>query len=290
MINTVYFGNEGLTSTSANFIANKAKEYCQDIEQSLKNVEFFSTTVNLIGSNDVSVINHGTQFIDWIPSAIEKIGQCNSLIAWLREAIKERENALNIIRRFDVEIFCELKGIEFPERPDVANALTEKAYYDSLPIKEKNRYYSLEAQAAAIGKYIHPDGSLNKARKKLSSKIQQPHEVQGSGRDTIVWNYEATIKLQDVDNLFFELQNKHREIQSQLNAMKFECEKAMKESAIKVEQEYQLAYNEYSEKISKIRSDMRLYIEEQTKFVGDLKIVIPDKLKDIYNEISQLGK
>lgn len=290
MINSVYFGKEGLTSTSANFIANKAKEYCYDLEQSLKSVEFYKTSINLIGDPNASVLNYGTTDIDWIPEAIDTISKCNSLIAWLREAIKARENALNTIKSISIEEYAKFKGMELPEYPEQEDFLTENEYYNSLPIKERNRYYSLEAQAAAIGKFIHPSGSLNEARKKLSKKIQKPTEISGNGRDAVIYNYQSTVDPKDVDKMFFELQNKHREIQSQLNAMKFECEKAIKASAIKVNQEYQDVYNKYCEKKQQIRNDMLLYIEEQTKFISDLKIIIPDKLKGIYDEITKLGK
>lgn len=290
MINSVYFDKEGLTSTSANHIANMAKELVQDLESQLQNVEFYKTTINLIGDSNVSILNHGTSEIDWIPEAIDKIAKVNSLIAWLREAIKTKDKALETIKELYPEDYAKFKGIEYPERPSEKEALTEKEYYDSLPIKERNRYYSLEAQAATLGKYIHLNGSLNKARKRLSNKFEHPHELSGSGRDAILYNYQPTVAIDEVDKLFFELQNKHREIQSQLNAIKYECEKAVKESKIKVNQEFQKEFREYVAKCDDIRAEMKLYIEEQTKFIGDLKIIIPDKLKDIYNEVSQLGK
>lgn len=290
MFNKVYFGEKGYTSTSANYIANKAKEYCQDLEQNLQNLEFFSTSINLIGTNDVSIISNGIGSTEWIPTAIDTIGKCNSLIAWLREAIKEREKAINAIKKLDIKEYAKFKDITLPDYPTQEDALTEEEYYASLPIKERNRYYSLEAQAAALGKYIHQNGSLNRARKKLFDKIQNPHEVSGSGRDAIIYNYEPSIFPEEADELFFKLQNKHREIQAQLNSIKFECEKAVKDSEIKVRHNYRVAYQNHINTLQNIENEMKLYIEEQTKFLGDLKIVIPNELKDICDEISNLGK
>lgn len=290
MINKVYFSDKGLTSTSANHIANLAKELCHDLEVKLQNVDFVSTSINLIGDTKQSIINTGTTSLDWIPEAIDKIAKVNSLIAWLREAIKERTNALNKIKTLTLKTYAEFVGIEYPECPEGEYSLTEDEYYASLSVKERNRYYSLEAQAATIGKYIHPDGSLNEARKKLSEKIQKPHLIKEQGRDTILYNYTPTISLEESDNLFFELQTKHREIQAQLNQIKFECEKAVKASQIKVAQEYQQKNLEYASKIKEIDNQMNIFIAEQTKFIGDLKIVIPNDLKDIYEEVSKLGK
>lgn len=274
-----------LTSTSSSYIASKAKELCQEEETKLKNLTFYSTSINLIGTVPDSVIDRGTESIDWIPASIERIAKTNSLIAWLREAIKERDRMLEKVKRIQVEEFCELKGIEFPERPGFAHSLTEEEYYDSLSIKEKNRYYSLQAAAAVYGKVIHLDGSLNKGRKKLMNVIQKPYSVDGTGRDATIYSYVPTVELSDVDELFFKLQEKHREIQAELNSIKYECEKAMKASEIEATQLDNKLHSEYMERISDIRNKMQLYIAEQTKVIGDLKIIIPNDLMDIYNEV-----
>ena len=51
-MNNVYFSNEGLTSTSANFYANIAKELANAATERLNNVKFFKTSVAVIGSSD----------------------------------------------------------------------------------------------------------------------------------------------------------------------------------------------------------------------------------------------
>lgn len=183
----VFFKKEGeegvaLTSTSANHVANLAKEYIQGVK---------------------------------------------SLIAWLREGIKAKENLMN--------------GMVKPETPNYGHVLTEVEYYASLPIKKRNRYYQLETEAAVLGKYIHPDGHLSDARKELKDKLQHPHKVDGRGRDALIYTYTPTVDVAEVDNVFFELQKKHREIQAQLNAMKHSCEQAINESTNKVNTEYMAA-------------------------------------------------
>lgn len=274
-----------LTSTSAAFIANKSKELVQYEESFLKNISFYTTIVNLIGSNETSVIEYGSKDVERFKLAIERIGKANSLIAWLREAIKEKDNMLDKIKHMQASDFCEQEGIEFPKRPEYTESLTEEEYYDSLSVKEKNRYYSLQAQAAAYGKYIHLDGSLNKSRKKLMEVIQKPHAINGNGRDTIIYSYNPTIELSKVDDMFFELQTKHREIQAELNSIKYECEKAIKASEIEAKQLDNKLHGEYLEKVKDIQNKMQLYIAEQTKVIGDLKIIIPNDLMGIYNEV-----
>ena len=49
-VNEVFFGNHGLTSTSANHLANIAKEKIVSNEAKLKNLNFVTTTVDIVGS------------------------------------------------------------------------------------------------------------------------------------------------------------------------------------------------------------------------------------------------
>lgn len=78
----VFFKKEGeegvaLTSTSANHIANMAKEYIQGMETQLNNVSFLNVEVGLISANAHNVIQEGTsrEVLSSIPSMLESIAQ-----------------------------------------------------------------------------------------------------------------------------------------------------------------------------------------------------------------------
>ena len=62
------------------------------LQDSLNTVQFYNTTITSIVSSDNA--GKGTTDTSWIQDAIIKIGQYNSLIAWLKEAIKNKEEAL----------------------------------------------------------------------------------------------------------------------------------------------------------------------------------------------------
>ena len=47
MQDLVYFSDNGLTTTSANHLANKAKEYVAQLESELKNISFVKELSNL---------------------------------------------------------------------------------------------------------------------------------------------------------------------------------------------------------------------------------------------------
>lgn len=288
----IFFGENGLTSTSANHVANLAKEFIQSKQTALDNVCFYKTQVGLISSAETKTIKDGNsnEELEQIPSMLMNIAQAKSLIAWLREAIKARETITKELNSFTLANYCKMKDIEYPSEPIRGHVLTEDEYFGSLGIKERNRYYQLETQAAVIGKYIHPDGVYADAREDMKKKSHAPHSVSGTGRDALIYTYDITVDPELVESKFFELQNKHREIQSQLNSIKFECQKAIDESETKVNAEYEAAYKEYLAKLGIVNAEFVSYKKKQSVEIGKLKIVIPDSLKVIYTEIATLGK
>lgn len=294
----VFFKKEGeegvaLTSTSANHIANLAKEYIQGVETQLNNICFFNTEVALVGSvGGTSTIQIGgtPEVLNNLQSLLEGVAQAKSLIAWLREGIKAKENLMKSLQAFSLDDWCRENGIAKPETPDYGHILTEVEYYASLPIKERNRYYQLETEAAVFGKYIHPDGYLSDARKKLKDKLQHPHEVDGKGRDALIYTYTPTVAVVEVDSVFFELQKKHREIQAQLNAIKYNCEQAINESTNKVNTEYMAASQKYQAELKDVLGAFKTWKDEKSQEYSKLKIVVPNSLLGIYNTINSLGK
>lgn len=293
----VFFKKEGeegvaLTSTSANHIANLAKEYIQSVETLLNNICFFNIEVALVGSNGANIIQTGgtSEVLNNLQSLLGGVAQAKSLIAWLREGIKAKENLMKDLQNIGLEDWCEENGLAYPEAPKRGHVLTETEYYASLPIKERNRYYQLETEAAVLGKYIHPDGHLSDARKELKDKLQHPHEVDGKGRDALIYTYTPTVNVAEVDNVFFELQKKHREVQAQLNAMKYNCEQAINESTSKVNTEYMIASQKYQAELKDILGAFKTWNDEKSQEYSKLKIVVPNSLLGIYNTINSLGK
>lgn len=294
----VFFKKEGeegvaLTSTSANHIANLAKEYIQGVETQLNNICFFNVEVALVGSvggaNTIQ-IGESSEVLDSLQSLLEGVAQAKSLIAWLREGIKAKENLMKGLQTTSLEDWCRENGTIRPESPTYGHVLTEVEYYASLPIKERNRYYQLETEAAVIGKYIHPDGVLSDERKKLKDRIQHPHQVDGKGRDALIYTYEPSVSAEDVDNTFYELQKKHREVQAQLNSMKHDCEQAINESTNKVNTEYMAASQKYQAELKDVLGAFKTWKDKKSQEYSKLKIIVPNSLLGIYNTINSLGK
>lgn len=280
----IYFGTSGITSTSANTVANWAKEYVKNIPT----MSFVNKYISLIGDSHKELVSSGINNID--TAFLKKKAKAYSLIAWIREAIKAKEKLIKEIETLGLEEYCVLKGITYPQEPVEDHILTEEEYWDSKSTKERNRYYELETSLSVLGKFIHPEGNFANARDYLQDKINNPIDVSDNGRDTIITRYEPSISLKDVESKFFELQAKHRELQSQLNAMKYECEKACIQSETEVKTKYQKEYNTYNTLRSKLYADLSKYKRDQVNEIIKLKIIIPETLQEIFKEVSQLGK
>lgn len=285
-------GNSGLTSTSANHIANMAKEMIRGLEASLDSLVLYSTAVALIGTDSADTLSIGAKETDLV--AVEgkllTVAKAKSLIAWLREAIKAKERLIAEAEAMTAEEYARSQGIELPKEPEQKPALTEDDYYASLTLAERNRYYELETLAAVLGKAIHPDGSFANAREALDQRVQHPREVKGDGRDTLIYSYTPTVKPEAVEEVYFVLQRQYREVQSRLNAMKFDCQRAVRTSQVEVQTAYAEAVARYNEERKLLDARLSAYVRQRTRELGDMKIRIPESLREIYSEVSGLGK
>lgn len=293
----VFFAKEDtegvkLTSTSANHIANMAKEYIQGIETRLANIQFIGIEVGSIGEQTHNTIQMGCtkEEMNEIPSMLEQVAKAKSLIAWLREAIKAKDKLLQQVNNKEFKVWCLENGVEDISFKETGSVLTEEEYYASLPIKQRNRYFQLETIAAVIGKYIHPNGILADARKELKDKRQHPYKVNESVNHVLIYKYLPTVQEEDVDKLFYELQSKHREIQSELNSMKHDCEMAIEDSRNKVNLETQTERARVNANINIAMDNFRIWKDTKGQEYRTLKIVIPNSLMDIYSTINALGK
>jgi len=290
--NEIFFAESGLTSTSANHVANLAKEYVQSLESEVNNVEFYDTYVALISSSEKNQLQEGTKSDELYQLArkLNRISSANSLIAWLREAIKARDNMLSNIKRVELEDYCQRKGWILPVEPRRESAITEDDYYATLSIKERNRIFTLKAKAAVFGKYVHPDGNFSDARKDLNDKLRHARKVSGEGRDTLLYSYVPSVSSEEVEDVFFALQNEHRNTQAELNGILHKKDEAIRADQMRKLTEYNQAMQQYRDAVAVLQDKFNVWKEQESKRIADLKILIPNDLQEIYKEVNILGK
>lgn len=293
-----FFGEQGLTSTSANHIANMAKEMVRECHEKLSAVKFYDEYIGLLTSTAEKQISRGMDkdMLAQLPEILNTIVDANSLIAFLREAIKEKERLTKEAQAYSSETaLAELseKMYNLP-KPVKEDFPTTEELMSEWTIGEQEKYLSLEAEAAALGKFIHEDGFLNKARVDLVSKLNNPIKVELNGSDTILHTYKASVTTMDVDDVFYSLQKKHREVQAELNGMKKRLNDDLEARKLAILTKYNAERREYDRKMSELEAKKH-EIEAQDdekraellKEVQAMKIVIPNRLKAVYDLVNQ---
>ena len=193
------------------------------------------------------------------------------------------------IQTYDFKAWMADNGLELPEIKRV-ELLTEAEWLDSLDIKTRNRYLTLQTTCAVYGQFIHPKMPMDKAKKFLQTCLNEPIKVTGSGRDSLVYYFTPSVDQTKVNEVYYQLQAIHRAAQAEFNKLKHE---------------YEIAADEYRQKQIDANEEIRVqsnalreeYLnqyqkehQEMTEKIRRLKIQIPDHLTDIYETVNKLGK
>lgn len=289
--NSVFFGEKGLTSTSAQHIKDMAGHMNENLKEQLNGIRFVTDEVKLLGSQDKEVLAIGWDItqLEQVENVLDTIAQTQSLQAWLGEAIKAKSILSEYIQNYAFRTWMIDNGLEVPETKYL-EPLTEAEWLDSLDIKTRNRYLTLQTTCAVYGQFIHPKMPMDKAKKYLQTRLNEPVEVTGSGRDSLIYYFTPSVEQTKVDEVYYQLQAKHRAAQAEFNKLKHEYEIAADEyrqNQIDANEEIRTQSNalmdEYLIQYKKEHQEMAVKIR-------GLKIQIPDHLKDIYETVNKLGK
>lgn len=315
-INEVFFskaGEKGVTQSSANYLANIATEENQRLENELNGMSFVNVEMSIVGNKD-RILSH-SGFDDaklvLISKKLETIANNTAFIAYIREAIKTKEDELKLAENYSFEQYLVDKMIVLPEYPktpicpDRPEAVTVLDAVEKMTAAQRLEYITTEAIAATYGKYIHADAVINNARDEMHFRISNPVVASGDGRDTIVRYYSvSTSNMKLVDDMFMSLQNIYRSSEKALNSMKYTLredvkamhvaqEKAYRDDIDKYHSEYD-AYSRECEKIDAqiktIKSEYEAYRVSLVNEVSKLKIRIPVSLMGTFNYLDSLGK
>ena len=285
----VFFGENGLTSTSANFIANQAKEYVESLKEYLSTTNFLDSTIELIGSGKETLSRQGfsSDEVKSIEEVLNTIVSAYSLIAWLREALKAKEDIGKQLREMDMYDWAKENNITLPEYPENVEKLSESKVIATWSVKDRNRYLTAQTFCSVYGKYIHPDGDFSKARKEFLNKRFNSIEYTECGSNTIIHRYTPTVDQSTIESTFKNLQFKWRENQAIVNSYKHKIDTEIQDDYVKRLAEYRNEYDRVSEELISIRAKYQGYIENKQKEASALKIIIPNDLKAIYNLVKE---
>lgn len=292
-MNNVFFSDKGLTITSVNHLANLAKESVRQVEQELKSYSFVNESIKLlVNPSSVTLTKVGITSVDDVSTKLEAIGKMNSFIAWAREAIKEKENQTEIFKN---KTFTSWYAENYKEDIDRATYFNPDIDYKSeiinqMTVKELNEMYSLEANVAVIGKFIHPNGVYSNAREDLLTKLNNPVIPYVNGSETIIKEYTPSIELKDVDETFFKLQSEHRTLNARLNQIKYNIDQKALELERIARSKYESELTAYHQRINERRLEFEEYKTLELERIKKLKVVVPESLQEIVDYLKRLGE
>lgn len=285
-INRVFFGEKGITSTSANHLANLAKECMESNRRALEGVGFITSTVRLLNGGEAAILTEGRneQYLSSVPELLKEIAEMNTFCAWMREAIKAKDEELSLIDNANLCDYFE----DLPETPERGIMWNEKDAIATFSIAERMEYYSLEAEAATLGKFIHPDKPFSVARTDMMKRMVQPNKLVGEGVNAMMYHFVPSISSDLVEDYYMQLQQKHRNVEGALNKYKYRIKKLVEEHNLELERKYRDAREVYNMTMQTKGTEFRAWqIEERSK-IAALKIVIPEALTKTYEKLSLL--
>lgn len=280
-----FFAEDGITATSANHLCNIAREYVALAKADISRLSFIELNVGTLGSIAAPIIiNNAVGDITSINNYIDKISKSNAFIAYMQEAIKAKNAMFQEIQNMHLKEYIKEKGINAPKQACLGDHKSFDDFFSELSIKEKARYYAIEAKAAVIGKTIHPDGPFHEARKNMFEAKAAPAYIEGDK----IYHRNITVEQEDVEKLYFELQKQHRALEAELNAIKNSIDLKVKEYNAALDNDYEVEWNRYSVEAKAIQNEFSNWKNEETKKIGKLKIAIPEALKESYEFLSNL--
>ena len=299
VFNDIYFTTEeGMTSTSAQHVSAMANVMVQDIKQHIMGLRLYEKSIRVIGDAEVTVETVNNTLPE-IAESVKRICKANALIAWLREAVKEREQAQKYVSDMSLDDWMKKQGIEKPAVPQPPqmpriNFQDYDTILDTgLTVKEYNRFVELNSALAVYGEMIHEKGLLTRQKSELARIMQNPTEVKESGRDTIITTYKVDVNIGvDLDKLYTELQSEYRKLQAEKNGIEAKFSNLAMDYQTRKMDEWKAAKAQYDRDLQKVNSEligiqtqMNDWKKQRLEELAALKIIIPDALKPLYKEL-----
>lgn len=285
----VFFAEKGITSTSANHVSNKGKELLKSEQAILDNINFVNTTASLLSGGESRTITKGmnADSFESMHKTIAKIANLNAMSAWIHEAIKAKTEILEYVQSLSIDKWAKEQNIELPNAPGKEFPITESDVIGTWDVAKRNKYYVYESYCSLVGKFIHPKGAFYEAKAQMNNAVQNPNKVEGSGRDAIIYSYEPSMLISDVNTEYNWLSTELRHKEAEFNKMKQEIIDAITEDKLANTQKFDDEYAEFSKKMTSIRNKFDMWKTNTIKEISALKIYLPQGPKQTYDEINK---
>lgn len=285
----VFFAEKGITSTSANHVSNKGKELLKSEQAILDNINFVNTTASLLSGGESRTITKGmnADSFESMHKTIANIANLNAMSAWIHEAIKAKTEILEYVQSLSIDKWAKDQNIELPNAPGKEFPITESDVIGTWDVAKRNKYYVYESYCSLVGKFIHPKGAFYEAKAQMNNAVQNPSRVEGSGRDAIIYSYEPSIPVSEINAEYDWLSTELRHKEAEFNKMKQEIIDTITEDKLTKAQKFDDAHAKYVDTMESIRNKFEMWKTKTVKEVSALKIYLPQGPKQTYDEINK---
>lgn len=290
-----FFAGKGISMSDANTVAGKAGDIADQVSRLLNQTGSFIKTTELDGK---VVVLQKPKKIENLDEISRRDGELYGLKAYLMEAIKAKNGLIDYLKVVPLEDFAE-EDEEFDKfdtkedrAPERKNA-TENTVLQDWSLEERADYYLLEARVAHLGKKIHPGGMLDKIAEESFEGIRYEKEELNSGKGgtkTHVAEVTSVYTPQEAQTVFYGLHDERRELEKGLNYFKARLKNELNAKQIEAEKKFSEKLDEFNElqkkkreRNEKLRSVFQSRRLEYVREASDLKILVPDNLKEIYD-------
>lgn len=303
---TIFFSEKGITPASAGHIANLAKEYYRRQERQLQGLTLTNQSIRLL-SGESAQIAFATSDEDFakIPELIDNIAKAKALIAWLREAIKAREALTALVQTEEYKSAIPVDDIEGCQKPTLPEGVDDDddediddnewgaGWWDDrehretasfLSEDERIRYrFALQVERMLL-EYAGVRGRF--VQKVNEAEIIKRHPLSWTVNDTPVYRSVCVTKdlIAEVRYNLDKLIQKH-----EYKGPAEDIAREAKERLAQERQEYLSAVNKYNSYLRAVRHAQEIRSREILSKIRNLRILIPDSLQGVYEQISALG-
>lgn len=309
----------GLTATSASFLAGLASQEVNRLEEIVKSSTFYDVYLQLLSGSDSRLVQKGKDeaFLNELHAIMTRIGELRGFMAYVHEAVKEREARAQYLEDLDFADWlllpenCDKRkevnaepAKKRPERPEKEPEVDAEWAKTQLCVKELAHFLLLEAKAATMGVYIHPEGVLALAKDDVARISVKPVTSKGTGQETMIESYVASVAPETVYDNYNRWQQSHRTWEAELNRLKAKIEimaknenlernRRHREKLLEYERElsaFQVEVDRHTGIVRQIQTEFTEWLINETEAVRSLKIVVPHELQATYDYLASLGR
>lgn len=271
-----YFNTSGLTSSEANYICERIKERLKPIQDAVSHIPTHTATLDGERLDKFAKIEN-------IDTKLTQIGSLYAISAYLRTAIKEKDDRLNEISQKIVEIRQKVEQkvdeIDFKSLEKIKK-VTIDDFLKTLPLEDVVNYKESEAKAAHIGKFIHNFDTIREeitqkeliSFKEVGEKVFKIHNI-------------PLYELQELQNLQENLLAQHRKYESEVNFYKAKFREFENQSKLQYEQELLRLSQQRQDKINQQVIEKTAELTQIKEEIAQFRIVIPNRYKAEIDEL-----